>query len=144
MALWFILYVKRLKICHVYRENHLKELVETWHVREVTIARVPFCGLKGIRKKTTEVWHKTQLVSKLRDQFESTQLCHNLLEQWAESRSVVGEVIMESPCSSREESEYKIVSYEAKLNVCISSAMSRYSNRTVTLIEHSARLKVIQ
>ena len=51
---------------------------------------------------------------------------------------------MESPCSSREESEYKIVSYEAKLNVCISSAMSRYSNRTVTLIEHSARLKVIQ
>ena len=44
-----------LKVCRDYRVNCWRELVETWHVDEVTIIRVPFCGLKGIRKKTTEI-----------------------------------------------------------------------------------------
>jgi len=35
----------------------------------------------------------------------SAQLYRNRLEQWAESWSVVVVVIIESPCSSREESE---------------------------------------
>jgi len=35
--------------------NRWKELNETWHVGEVIIAGVPFCDLKGIRKKTTEL-----------------------------------------------------------------------------------------
>jgi len=46
---------KRLKICHGYRVNHWKDLDEIWHVGKVTIVGVPFCGLKGIRKKTTEI-----------------------------------------------------------------------------------------
>jgi len=29
----------------------LKELVKSWHVDEVTIAGLPFCGLKGIGEK---------------------------------------------------------------------------------------------
>ena len=47
--------VKRLKVCHDYRVNRLKELVETWHVDGVSIASVPFYGLKGIGKKTTKI-----------------------------------------------------------------------------------------
>jgi len=46
---------RRLKVCHAYRVNRWKELVETWHVGGVTIVGVPFCGFKGIRKKTTEI-----------------------------------------------------------------------------------------
>jgi len=43
-----------LKVCHTYRVNQWKELDETWHIDGVTIIGVPFCDLKGIRKKTTE------------------------------------------------------------------------------------------
>ena len=46
---------KWLKVCYTYRVNHLKELVETWHVDGVTIVGVPFCGLKGIQKETTQI-----------------------------------------------------------------------------------------
>ena len=46
---------KRLKSCHAYRINHWKELDETLHVGGVTVVGVPFCGLKGIRKKITEI-----------------------------------------------------------------------------------------
>ena len=46
---------RRLKVCHAYGVNHCKELVETWHVDGVTIVGVPFCGLKGIGRKTTEI-----------------------------------------------------------------------------------------
>ena len=42
---------KRSKVCHAYWVNQLKELVETWLVDGVNIAGVPYCGLKGIRKK---------------------------------------------------------------------------------------------
>ena len=52
---------------HAYRVNSWKELDETWHVGGVIIVGVPFGGLKEIRKKTTEIWHKTQQVSKWRD-----------------------------------------------------------------------------
>jgi len=46
---------KRSKVCHAYRVNHWKELDETWHISGVTIIGVPFCGLKGIVKKTTKI-----------------------------------------------------------------------------------------
>ena len=46
---------RRLKVCHSYRVNHWKELVETLHVHGVAIIGVPFCVWKGIRKKTTEI-----------------------------------------------------------------------------------------
>jgi len=46
---------KRLKVCHTYRVNCRKELDETWHVGGVIIVGVPFCDLKGIRKKTMEI-----------------------------------------------------------------------------------------
>ena len=38
---------------------------KTWYVDGVTIIEVPFCGLKGIGKKTTKILHKAQPVSKL-------------------------------------------------------------------------------
>ena len=43
--------IKRLKVCHAYRVSHWKELDEIWHASGVTILGVPFCGLKGIRKR---------------------------------------------------------------------------------------------
>jgi len=49
------LHKKRSKVCDAYRVNHWKELDETWHVGGVNIIGVPFCGLKGIQKKTTEI-----------------------------------------------------------------------------------------
>jgi len=60
--LWSIFRVKRSKVCYANRVNHWKELNETWYVGGVTIVGGPFCGLKGIRIKTTEIWHKTQPV----------------------------------------------------------------------------------
>jgi len=39
----------------LYGVNRWKELNETWHVGGVIIIEVPFCGLKGIRKRTTEI-----------------------------------------------------------------------------------------
>ena len=35
-------------VCHTYRVNYLKELIEIWHVDGVTIIGVHFCGQKGI------------------------------------------------------------------------------------------------
>ena len=49
------LHKRRLKVCYAYRVNHWKELDETRHVGGVTIVGVPFCGLKGIGKKTMEI-----------------------------------------------------------------------------------------
>jgi len=46
---------RRSKVFHAYRVNCWKEFVETWHVDGITIVEVPFCGLKGIGKKTTEI-----------------------------------------------------------------------------------------
>ena len=40
----------------------------------------------------------------------------NRLEQWAENEYVVGIIIIESPCSSTEESDYKPLSYNSKGN----------------------------
>ena len=40
----------------------------------------------------------------------------NRLEQWAENRCVAGIIIIESPCSSTEESDYKPLSYDSKAN----------------------------
>ena len=74
---------RRSKVCHAYRVNHWKELDDTWHVGGVTIVGVLFCGLKGIRKETTEIWHKTQPVLKLRDricELKVQQLYRNRLE----------------------------------------------------------------
>ena len=83
----------------------------------------------------------------------------NRLEQRAENQYVAGIIIIESPCSSTEESEYKSLSYDSKGNFfffpgwmdcpCLpppaferqlhaANAISRYFNRTVTLIKHSA------
>ena len=40
----------------------------------------------------------------------------NRLEQRAENQNVAGIIIIESPCSSTEESEYKPLSYDSKDN----------------------------
>ena len=58
----------------------------------------------------------------------------NSSEQWTEDQPVVGVVTIETPCSSREDlSKSKWV-----MKLCVSIARSRYSYRTVTLIENSA------
>ena len=63
----------------------------------------------------------------------------NRLEQRAENWCVAGIIIIESPCSSTEESDFKLLSYNSKaMQLHVANARSRYSNRTVTLIEHSA------
>ena len=59
----------------------------------------------------------------------------NRLEQRAENQYVAGIIIIESPCSSTEESDYKSL-FERQLRAA--NVRSRYSNRTVTLIKHSA------
>ena len=40
----------------------------------------------------------------------------NRLEQWAENQCVAGVIIIESSCSSTEESDYKPLSYDSKGN----------------------------
>ena len=45
----------RSKVCHAYRVNSFKESVENCYVDGETIVGVPFCGLKGIEIKTTEI-----------------------------------------------------------------------------------------
>ena len=62
----------------------------------------------------------------------------NRLEQGAENRCEAGIIIIESLCSSTEESDYKPLSYDSKAILRVAYARSRYSNRTVTLTEHSA------
>jgi len=42
-------------VYHAYKISHWKKLDETWYVDGVTIIGVPFCGLKGIWKKTTDM-----------------------------------------------------------------------------------------
>ena len=59
----------RSKVCHAYRVNSFEESVENYYVDGATIVGVPFCGLKGIGTKPTEILHKTRPVSKLRDRF---------------------------------------------------------------------------
>jgi len=49
------LWIFCIKESHAYRVNRRKELVETWNVDGATIVGVPFCGLKGIKKKTTDI-----------------------------------------------------------------------------------------
>ena len=50
-------YVRKIrsKVCHAYRVNPLEESVENCYVDGATIVGVPFCGLKGIGIKTTEI-----------------------------------------------------------------------------------------
>ena len=45
----------RSKVCHAYRVNSFEESVENCYVDGATIVGVPFCGLKGIGIKTTEI-----------------------------------------------------------------------------------------
>ena len=45
----------RSKVCHAYRVNPFEESVENCYVDGATIVGVPFCGLKGIGIKTTEI-----------------------------------------------------------------------------------------
>ena len=45
----------RSKVCHAYRVNSFEESVENCYVDGATIVGVPFCGLKGIGTKTTEI-----------------------------------------------------------------------------------------
>ena len=45
----------RSKVCHAYRVNFFEESVENCYVDGATIVGVPFCGLKGIGTKTTEI-----------------------------------------------------------------------------------------
>ena len=45
----------RLKVCHAYIVNSFEESVENCYVDGATIVGVPFCGLKGIGIKTTEI-----------------------------------------------------------------------------------------
>ena len=45
----------RSKVCHAYRVNSFEQLVENYYVDGATIVGVPFCGLKGIGIKTTEI-----------------------------------------------------------------------------------------
>ena len=55
--------------CHAYRVNRFMDWAENCYVDGVTIVGVPFGSLKGIEIKTTEIWHKIQPVSQLRDRF---------------------------------------------------------------------------
>ena len=45
----------RSKVCHAYRVNSFEESVENCYVDGEPIVGVPFCGLKGIGIKTTEI-----------------------------------------------------------------------------------------
>ena len=45
----------RSKVCHAYRVNLFEESAENCYVDGATIVGVPFCGLKGIGIKTTEI-----------------------------------------------------------------------------------------
>ena len=45
----------RSKFCHDYRVNSFEESVENCYVDGATIVGVPFCCLKGIVIKTTEI-----------------------------------------------------------------------------------------
>ena len=45
----------RSKVYHAYRVNSFEESVENCYVDGATIVGVPFCGLKGIGIKTTEI-----------------------------------------------------------------------------------------
>ena len=45
----------RSKVCHAYRVNYFEESVANCYVDGATIVGVPFCGLKGIGIKTTEI-----------------------------------------------------------------------------------------
>ena len=45
----------RSKVCHAYRVNSFEESVENCYVDRATIVGVPFCGLKGIGIKNTEI-----------------------------------------------------------------------------------------
>ena len=118
----------RSKVCHAYRVYSFEESVENWYVDGATIIGVPFCGLKGIGIKTMEIWHKTRPVSKLRDRFLWIKKTisfrvyqANRLEQRAENQCVAGIIIIESPCSSTQESDYKPLSYDSKDNYCTCS-----------------------
>ena len=45
----------RSEVCHAYRVNSFEESVENCYVDGATIVGVPFCGLKEIGIKTTEI-----------------------------------------------------------------------------------------
>ena len=62
----------------------------------------------------------------------------NRLAQWAENRCVAGIIIIESPRNSTEEIGLQTTELWFQSQLHLAYARSRYSNRTVTLIEHSA------
>ena len=51
------LHEKRSKVCYAYWVNNWKDPVENWLTGgvDITIAGVPFCGLKGTGTKITEI-----------------------------------------------------------------------------------------
>ena len=59
----------------------------------------------------------------------------NRLEQRAENQYVAGIIIMESSCSSTEESDYKSLSYDSKGNYkeCFTKCHCQYTNSTTIL-----------
>ena len=57
---------------------------------------------------------QSKFVNKSTNNFHTYQA--NRLEQLAENGYVAGIVIVESPCSSTEQSEYKPLSYDSKAN----------------------------
>jgi len=137
----------RSKVCHAYRVNRLQESVEIWHVDEVTIRAVPFVVWVELSKKPLRYETKSKLGQNYRwiwimnkkkiHLFQAYQA--NRLEKWTENWSVVGMVIIESPCNGTEESKWISMSYEVKPDY-----MHPVRNRDI-LIEHSFlfKLKVI-
>ena len=100
-----------------------------------------FCNLKGFQEKYLR--DMTQNPTSVKITWSNLwlkSLPRNHLGQWAENRSVVVLVIIEIPCNSRVESEQ--MQWVKSIYVRASDTRSRYSNRTVTLIEHSIRLSV--
>ena len=57
---------------------------------------------------------QSRFVNKITNNFHAYQA--NRLEQWAENWYVAGILIVESPCSSTQQSDYKPLSYESKVN----------------------------
>jgi len=65
---------KRLKVCHAYRVNRWKELVETLHVDGLIIVGVPFVILNESGKRPQR-YDTTQTVSKLRNRICDYNFC---------------------------------------------------------------------
>ena len=67
-----------------------------------------------IRNRRCVTIVRSSFVNKITNNFHAYQ--ENRLEQWAENGYVAGIVIVESPCSSTEQSVYKPLTYDSKAN----------------------------